>query len=125
MGYTELDRELDTLLKVFQNRSVFNAGTTKAPAAEETIATDSYKVVVPMLGVAKEDLVVKVENHVLRVTGTCKVSTRFTKETSSFSWTLAEDAAEEEITASLKDGLLTVVVPRITPEVKTVNIQVN
>lgn len=125
MGYTEIDRALDTLLKDLQGKSGFSTGTAKVPATEETITTESYKVVVPMVGVAKEDLVVVVENHVLRVTGTSRVASRFTKETSSFSWTLAEDAAEDSITASLKDGLLTVVIPRITPEVKTVNIQVN
>ena len=82
---------------------------------------DSFKVIAEVPGVAKEDLSIKIQGNYLELSGTRKSEVpegynahRVERDTSSFtrSFTLSADVDADRIEAVLKDGLLTLVMPK-------------
>jgi HSP20 family protein len=82
---------------------------------------DSFQVIAEVPGVAKEDLSIKVQGNYLELSGTRKSEApegyqthRVERNTSSFSrsFTLAAEVDADRIEAVLKDGLLTLVLPK-------------
>ncbi len=82
---------------------------------------DSFKVIAEVPGVAKEDLNIRVQGNYLELSGTRRSEVpegykahRVERSTSSFSrsFTLATEVDADRIEAVLKDGLLTLVLPK-------------
>ncbi len=82
---------------------------------------DSFTVIAEMPGVAKEDLEIRIQGNYLELTGSRKSqapegykSHRIERDSSSFtkSFTLGADVDADRIEAVLKDGLLTLVMPK-------------
>ena len=82
---------------------------------------DSFQVIAEVPGVAKEDLSIRVQGNYLELSGTRKSEApegykahRVERSTSSFSrsFTLATEVDADRIEAVLKDGLLTLVLPK-------------
>jgi len=82
---------------------------------------DSFQVIAEVPGVTKEDLNIRVQGNYLELSGTRKSEVpegykthRVERDTSSFSksFTLAAEVDADRIEAVLKDGLLTLVLPK-------------
>jgi len=93
-----------------------------APAAEASQGDDGYKISMELPGVAEEDIHLSVEDGVVQVKGEKKSEREEKGETWYFSerqfgsfsrsFRLPSDADEAAVKAEIKDGVLTVVVPK-------------
>jgi HSP20 family protein len=93
-----------------------------APASEASAAENAYAIALELPGVADKDVNVTVEDNVLTVKGEKRTSHEDKGETWYFSerqfgafsrsFRLPPDADHEGVSASLKDGVLTVSVPK-------------
>jgi HSP20 family protein len=106
-----------------------------APASEASDQGDKYEICVELPGVAPEDIDVSVNDGILTLKGE-KLTSREEKDGSYFfserqygafsrSFRLPPDGAENKLSADMKDGVLTISVPRIAqkePESKKVKI---
>lgn len=96
------------------------------PASEASQDDKSYRVAVELPGVSEADVHLTVENGVVQLTGEKKTSREEKGETWYFSerkfgsfsrsFRLPDDAEEAGVKAEMKDGVLTVVVPKRAPE---------
>jgi len=97
-----------------------------SPASDAKSADDSYHISMELPGVAESDIEVVIEGGALTVRGEKKTSREEKGETWFFSerqygafsrsFRLPPDASEAEISADLKDGVLSLTIPRKTPE---------
>lgn len=85
---------------------------------------ESYTIEMPLVGVTKEELNIKVEGDFLKVEAKPAKTSKFVKNT-DVHFSLREDADTAKISAKLENGLLTLTIPKTTPEKKSVNIKVN
>ena len=93
-----------------------------APASEASSDADAYRISMELPGVAEEDIHLGVEGGVVTVKGEKKTEREEIGDTWYFSerqfgafsrsFRLPEDADAEGVSAALKDGVLTVTVPR-------------
>lgn len=106
-----------------------------APASEASVDEGNYKIGVELPGVAEDDIDVSIDDGVVTVKGEKRTSREEKGETWYFSerqygafsrsFRLPPDADEAGIRADLKDGVLTVVVPKKGPaEVKAKKIKI-
>jgi HSP20 family molecular chaperone IbpA len=85
---------------------------------------EAYVIETPLIGVTKEELEVKVEDNTLLINAKPAKTSKFVKNT-GLGFVLQEDADKANVSAKLENGLLTVTVPKIKPEKKTVNLKIN
>jgi HSP20 family protein len=93
-----------------------------SPAAEASQTGDAYRIAVELPGVAEDDIHVTVEDGVVQIRGEKKSEREETGDTWYFSerqfgsfsrsFRLPSDANGEGVKAEMKDGLLTVIVPK-------------
>ena len=107
-----------------------------APASEASTNGDAYTISMELPGVDEKDIELSVDNGVVTVKGEKKTEKEEKGETWYFSerqygsfsrsFRMPPDADEAGVAADLKDGVLTVTVPKSAPEVpasKTVKIK--
>lgn len=85
---------------------------------------ESYIVQMPLVGVTKEELNIKVDGDFLKIEAKPTKTSKFVKNT-AVHFSLREDADVDNVSAKLENGLLTLTIPKIVPEKKSVNIKVN
>lgn len=85
---------------------------------------DSYIIEMPLVGITKEELSVKVDGDYLKVEASPSKKSKFVKNT-VIHFSLRDDASVENIVAKLENGLLNLTIPKSNPEKKAVNIKVN
>ncbi len=97
-----------------------------APASEASSDADGYRISMEVPGVAEDDIELTVENGIVTIRGEKKTE----REEKGDKWFFSErqfgaftrsfrlppDAEESGVKADLKDGVLTVTVPRSDPE---------
>lgn len=98
-----------------------------APASEASQEGDAYRIAMELPGVAEEDVHLTVQNGVVEVRGEKKTTREEKGETWYFSerqfgsfsrsFRLPADADEAGVKAEMKDGVLTIRVPKIAPKV--------
>jgi HSP20 family protein len=98
-----------------------------APAAEASGAETAYRIAVELPGVDEKDIELSVEDGVVTLTGEKRTSREEAGETWFFSerqygsfsrsFRLPPDANGAAVDAQLKDGVLTITVPKRTPSV--------
>ena len=106
-----------------------------APASEASSDDGAYRIAMELPGVAEDDIHLSVENGMVTVKGEKKTEREEKGDTWYFSerqfgsfsrsFRLPADADEAAVSAELKDGVLTVTLPRrapATPEAKRVPI---
>ena len=96
-----------------------------APASEASSDTDAYRIALELPGVAEEDIHLSLDGGVVTVKGEKKTEREERGDTWYFSerqfgafsrsFRLPPDADEGAVKAALKDGVLTVTVPRRAP----------
>ena len=96
-----------------------------APASEASVNGDTYRIAVELPGVDEKDIDLSVDNGMLTVKGEKKTSREEKGDTWYFSereygsfsraFRLPSDADEDKVKADLKDGVLTVTVPKKAP----------
>ena len=129
-------------LYVNDNNSIVNGAWTnwsnlqsKYPPLDIIESKDGYKVVVELPGFKLEDMNIKIEKHVLRVSSkydSCNedgkryiVRERVCKEFDR-SLSIGSDIDEDNIKASFKNGLLTIMLPKKDKVIpKQINIAIN
>jgi len=107
-----------------------------APASEASTTDNGYTIAIELPGVEEDDIDLSVNAGVVTIKGEKKSSREEKGETWYFSerqygafsrsFRLPPDADAEKVSADLKDGLLTITVPKVGPEVeaaKTVKIK--
>ena len=97
-----------------------------APASEASVKDGVYRIAMELPGVAEQDVSLTVENGVVTVRGEKKTTREEKGETWYFSerqygsfsrsFRLPQDADGEGVKADLKDGVLTISVPRREPQ---------
>ena len=97
-----------------------------APASEASTADNSYVISIELPGVAEKDIELSVSGGVVSVKGEKRTTREEKGETWYFSerqygafarsFRLPPDADEAGVNAELKDGVLTVTVPRLAPK---------
>ncbi len=97
-----------------------------APASEASTNGDGYRIAVELPGVDEGDIDIEVHDGVIVLKGEKRTSREEKGETWFFSerqygafsrsFRLPPDADEDGVTADLKDGVLTLMVPKVTPE---------
>lgn len=100
-----------------------------APSAEAAATTESYEIALELPGVAEDDIHLEIQGDRLLVTGEKRAQREETGRNYYFServygqfrrtFRLPEDAEFDKVSASCKDGVLTVTVPKLarrTPE---------
>ena len=109
-----LDDILDNVPK--EKKKSFN------PAIDVTDTEGQYKIKLACPGISKEDLNIEVKNDqndfaILSIFYEKKEESPDSFSTSSFHrrWTLPKDVNTEEISASYKQGVFTVIIPKTTP----------
>ena len=100
-----------------------------APASEASTSETAYTISLELPGVGEEDIDLTVDNGVVTVKGEKKTSREEKGETWYFSerqygafsrsFRLPPDADEAKVSADLKDGVLTVTVPKAGPEAES------
>lgn len=93
-----------------------------APASEAAAAKDAYRISIELPGVAEDDIDLSVEEGVVTLRGEKKTTREESGETWFFSerqygafsrsFRLPPDAEADKVDARLKDGVLTVTVPK-------------
>ena len=93
-----------------------------APASEAATAADAYEISVELPGVGIDDIDLSLEDGVLTLKGEKRTSREEKTEHYFFSerqygafsrsFRLPADAAEENLSADMKDGVLTVTIPK-------------
>jgi HSP20 family protein len=96
-----------------------------APASEASVNDNAYTIAMELPGVAEDDIHLTVEDGVVTVTGEKKTSREEKGESWYFSerqfgsfsrsFRLPPDADEAAVKAALKDGVLTVTLPKRAP----------
>ena len=96
-----------------------------APASEALSDDDAYVVVVELPGVPEDDIHVSVQDRVLSVKGEKKSETERSDKSYYFSertygafqrsFRMPEDADAANVAAEIKDGVLTLRIPKIAP----------
>ena len=96
-----------------------------APASEASSGADAYRITMELPGVAEKDIHLTVENGVVAVKGEKKTEREEKGDTWYFSerqygafqrsFRVPADADETKVSADLKDGVLTITVPRKAP----------
>jgi HSP20 family protein len=121
-------REFDALTnRLFGNESLLGRGVSSsrpwAPMVDITEDDDFYRLVVDLPDVPKDGVKVSIENGILTIRGERKwekksdktkvhlVERSYGSFTRSFS--LPDDAATGGLTANFKDGVLTIMVPKL------------
>jgi HSP20 family protein len=99
-----------------------------APAAEASSGEDAYRIAMELPGVAENDIHLTVENGVVAVRGEKKTEREEKGDTWYFSerqygsfqrsFRVPADADEKGVKADLKDGVLTISIPRKPPAEK-------
>ncbi len=95
------------------------------PASEASLADDAYRIAIELPGVAEEDVELTVHDGLVQVKGE-KSSEREEKGDTWFfserqygafsrSFRLPPDAEETQVAADMKDGVLTITVPKSEP----------
>jgi len=95
------------------------------PASEASLADDAYRIAIELPGVAEEDVELTVHDGLVQVKGE-KSSEREEKGDTWFfserqygafsrSFRLPPDAEETQVAADMKDGVLTITVPKSAP----------
>ncbi|MDA5093494.1 Hsp20/alpha crystallin family protein [Aliiroseovarius sp. KMU-50] len=97
-----------------------------SPASEASLADDAYRITMELPGVAEEDVDLTIHDGVVQVKGEKRTEreeegdTWFFSERSygafSRSFRLPPDAKGDSISAEMKDGVLTIIVPKAAPE---------
>lgn len=93
-----------------------------SPAAEASQTGEAYRIAVELPGVVEDDIEVTVENGVVEIPGEKRSGREKTGDTWYFSerrfgsfsrsFRLPSDADDSGVRAEMKDGILTVIVPR-------------
>jgi HSP20 family protein len=99
-----------------------------APASEASSGEDAYRIAMELPGVAEDDIQLTVENGVVAVRGEKKTEREEKGDTWYFSerqygsfqrsFRVPADADEKKVSADLKDGVLTITIPRQAPSEK-------
>ena len=124
--HNELDRMFDNFFSpAFFDREPFRFRGDFLPSLDVTSDDKAYAMKVELPGVAPEAVKLGVNDGVLTISGEKKEETKDeqTKEVRECSYgsftrsmTLPEDADAEHITATSKNGILTVSIPRKAPD---------
>lgn len=85
---------------------------------------DAYFIEMPLTGVTKDELSVRVEGDFLKIEAKPTKTSKFVKNT-AVHFSLREDADVDNVSAKLENGLLVVNIPKFLPEKKSVNVKVN
>jgi HSP20 family protein len=100
-----------------------------APASEASTNDDAYTIAVELPGVDEKDIDISIDGGVVTVKGEKKTSREEKGKTWYFSerqygafsrsFRMPPDAEEGKVSADLKDGVLTITVPKAGPEPET------
>ena len=123
--------DFDNFLNDFS--SSFNYSSSWEPKFEVLNTDTMYCIRAEIPGMSKKDIHIELENNTLSISGDRKWNDKDQSNYSEFSYgkfyrsfNLPEDVKENNIKASMKDGILSVQVPRlekVKPEVKKIAIK--
>ena len=126
--------DLDSIFNGFSDlESIIDQRTSWRPRFEVLNTETTYCIRAELPGMSKKDINIELENNVLTLSGERKWNETDDNNYSEFSYgkflrsfDLPEDVKENNIKASMKDGILAIQVPRlekVKPEVKKIAIK--
>lgn len=106
-----------------------------APASEASGDENAYRISIELPGVEEKDITLSAENGIVTLKGEKKIEREEKGETWFFSerqygafsrsYRLPPDADEDKVRADLKNGVLTVTVPKAKAEAKNRQVKIN
>lgn len=106
-----------------------------APASEASGDENAYRISIELPGVEEKDITLSAENGIVTLKGEKKIEREEKGETWFFSerqygafsrsFRLPPDADEDKVRADLKNGVLTVTVPKAKAEAKNRQVKIN
>lgn len=117
--YTPYERLFNDIVKEFSDYPKISTDSYHTYSTKE-----AYTIEMPLIGVTKEEMEVKVEKNYLHINAKPTKTSKYIKNT-TLTFSLNEDGDTDNIAAKLENGLLTVTIPRFKPEKKMVNIKIN
>ena len=136
--YDELDRVFDGFWRGFGLPAASQAPRVLAPRMDVTETENEYRVEAELPGLEEKDIAVTLENGVLTLAGERKEEHEEEDEKRGFmhresfrgrferSLALPENADEKGVTATYKNGVLTLAIPKrpvAKPEVRTIEVK--
>tara|TARA_Y100000590_G_scaffold434446_1_gene552646 strand:- start:1074 stop:1502 length:429 start_codon:yes stop_codon:yes gene_type:complete len=125
--------DLDNLFNDFGNFRLLDQKTSWKPRFEVLNTDITYCIRAELPGMSKKDVNIELENNVLTLSGERKWNNQDDNNYSEFSYgnflrsfNLPDDVKEDKIKASMKDGVLSIQVPRLAkvkPDVKKIAIK--
>lgn len=121
---TNFARDLNLVMnEVLDLTNIYNSAKDAHMQYHAFSDENSYNLVIPLLGIGKNDLSIEAQDGILTVSAKPSVKSTFVKEFKR-KFTLSSDADVDTIEAKLENGLLTLKVPKIKANKKTININV-
>lgn len=124
MSAYALDRFLNNVFDVYALQNTMSDFRYTGTEYHMSSTDKEVTIEMPLPGVSKENLKVNVEDNLLTIHAKTDTKSRFSKNISK-SWSLDDTIDVNRITAKLENGLLTVILPKITPTKKSVAITVS
>ena len=125
MFHTYSDKELESLISaLFPVKTLGTTTTVQSNRYNLVVENGNYIITMPLIGVVKGDLTVEVQENKLSIKAKPSAKSLWSHEVSE-AVTLFKDCDASRIDAKLESGLLTVTIPKIIPEKRTVSVKVN
>lgn len=119
-----LAREINSLMnEIFEHANSYNAYGDRQMQYHTFSDENTYNLTIPLVGISKNELTVETHDGVLTVLAKPSLKSVFVNDYKK-SFTLNTDADVDKIEAKLENGLLTLKVPKIKTNKKTVNVNI-
>lgn len=124
MSAYALDRFLNNVFDIYALPNTMSDFRYTGTEYYMTSTDNEVTIEMPLPGVSKENLKVNVEDNLLTIEAKTDAKSKFAKSASK-SWSLDDTIDVSHISAKLDNGLLTVTLPKIKPQKKTIAITVS
>jgi len=124
MSVYALDKFLNNVFDVYAVSGMSNDFTYNKEEYYVTSNDKEWIIEMPLPGMSKENLKIDFQDSMLIISANSSIKSKAIRNIKK-SWALDDSINVSSITAKLENGLLTVVLPKIKPEKKSISINIS
>jgi HSP20 family protein len=124
MSVHALDKFLNNVFDVYAVSGMSNDFTYNKEEYYVTSDDKQWIIEMPLPGMSKENLKIDFQDSMLTISATSSIKSKAIRNIKK-SWALDDSINVSAISAKLENGLLTVVLPKIKPEKKSISINIS
>jgi|688.fasta_scaffold1609295_1 HSP20 family protein len=124
MSVYALDKFLNNVFDIYAMPGMSNDFTYNKEEYYVTSNDKEWIIEMPLPGMSKENLKIDFQDSMLIISANPSINSKAVRNIKK-SWALDESVDVTSITAKLENGLLTVVLPKIKPEKKSISINIS